>query len=238
MKKLLRILAISISLALTPIASIAGGIPVIDVASIAEAIKTLIQLEKEFSELQEQTGLSTEQLRSLTGARGMADLVNDPTSRYYIPAKYQDILKLTAGIAGGDYDALQDRVAELLNAAKILDITDTGYVAGSKEYDAFVSDQNQIALNSALAEEAYDAANRRTENLQFLLEEINNAEDPKDIADLQARISAEQLMLTNEQNKLIALNQTQEAYWQRQNQRTKEERIKALGDGDLQTIDW
>lgn len=237
-KKIIHTLAIAGSLALSPVQSFATGIPVIDVASIAEAIKQLVEMEKQFSELQEQTGLTTEQLRSMTGARGMADLVNDPTSRYYIPAEYQDVLKLTANIKGGDYDGLQNRVAEILEASKILDIEDTGYDPSSKEGRAFVSDQNQIALNSALAEEAYNSANKRTENLQLLIEEVNKAQDPKDIADLQARISAEQLMLTNETNKLAALQQNKEAYWQRQNQRTKEESIKALGDGSLNAIQW
>jgi len=45
-------------------------------------------------------------------------------------------------------------------------------------------------------------------------------------------------MLTNETNKLVALKQNQDAYWRRQNQRTKEESIKALGDGSLNAIQW
>ena len=237
LKKLIRTIAMTLTLSL-PLPALAGGVPVIDVASIAEAIKTLIQLEKQFSELQEQTGLSEEQLRSLTGARGLADLVNDPDSRYYIPAEYLDILKLTAGIAGGDYDALQDRIDVILDEAIVLDVDDTGLVDGSDEYNAYVSDQNQIAINTALAEEAYNEANRRTANLQTLLDQINSAEDPKEIADLQARISAEQLMLSNEQNKLAALDQAERAYWQRQQQRSKEIGLKALGAGVITHIDF
>lgn len=221
-----------------PLPSMAGGIPVIDVAAIAEAVKTLIQLEKQFSELQEQTGLTEEQLRSMTGSRSMADLVNDPESRFYIPAEYQDVLKLTAGINGGDYDGLQNRIENLLEAATLLDIDDSPYEPDSVEGQAYVADQNQIALNSALAEAAYDEANRRTENLQILLDKVNDAEDPKDIADLNARIAAEQLMLTNEQNKLLALQQSQSAYWERQSQRRKEGSIKALGGQEYSNIDW
>lgn len=221
-----------------PLPSMAGGIPVIDVAAIAEAVKTLIQLEKQFSELQEQTGLTEEQLRSMTGSRSMADLVNDPESRFYIPAEYQDVLKLTAGINGGDYDGLQNRIEDLLEAATLLDIDETPYGADSLEGQAYVADQNQIALNSALAEAAYDEANRRTENLQVLLDKVNDAEDPKDIADLNARIAAEQLMISNEQNKLLALEQSQSAYWERQNQRRKEARIQALGNGELPDLEW
>lgn len=236
-QKFIRATILATTLALS-LPSMAGGIPVIDVASIAEAVKTLLQLQKQFSELQEQTGLSEEQLRSMTGSRSMADLVNDPQSRFYIPAEYQDVLKLTAGINGGDYDGLQNRIEQLLEAATLLDIEDTPYGADSLEGQAYVADQNQIALNSALAEEAYNEANRRTENLQVLLDRVNHAEDPKDIADLNARIAAEQLMISNEQNKLLALQQNQAAYWERQNQRRKEAKIKALGNGELPEFEW
>jgi len=174
LKKSCVALAIMGAIAFTPTVSNATGIPVIDVASIAETVKQLIEMEKQFSELRAQTGLSTEQLRSMTGARGMADLVNDPTSRYYIPADYRDVLKLTAGISGGDYDGLQTRIKDLLDAAKILDISETGFKPNSKEGKAFVSDQNQIALSSALAEEAYNSANLRTAKLQVLLDKVNH----------------------------------------------------------------
>ena len=98
--------------------------------------------------------------------------------------------------------------------------------------------QNQIAINGALAEAAYDEANLRTANLQTLLDRINSAEDPKEIADLQARISAEQLMLSNEQIKLAALSETQETYWERQQQRSKEERLRVLGNGTINIPNW
>ncbi len=237
LKKLVQTLLISTAL-LMPVPSFSSGIPVVDVASIAEAIKTIIELQKHYSELKEQTGLSIDQLQALTGARGLANLVNDPTSRYYIPAEYQEVLQLTAGIAGGDYDDLQNRVDALLNAAKIIDVGDTAFGAASIEGQAFVADQNQIAINSALAEESYNEASRRTANLQVLLDRVNTADDAKEIADLQARISAEQLMLTNEQNKLIALSETQEAYWERREQQIKEGRIKALGNGEITEIVW
>lgn len=229
--------ALTLSMGL-PVQSMASGIPVVDIASIAQTIKQLLEMQKQFSELQNQTGLAADQLDSLTGVRNMADLVNDPSSRYYIPADYQDILKLTAMIQGGDYDGLQDRLGDILDAVTLLDIDDTAYASGSIEAEDYVADQNQIALNSALAEAAYNEANDRTANIQVLLDKVNDATDPKDIADLQARIAAEQLMLTNEQNKLIALEQTQAAYWERQQQRKKEGRIMALGKGEYTNVDW
>lgn len=218
--------------------SFAGGIPVIDVTAIAEAVKTLVQLEKQFDELQQQTGISAEQLEALTGARGLADLVNDPSSRYYIPAELGEVLKLTADMGGGDYDELEDRIQEIMSATRIMDVDEVGLEVGSTHSIDFSANQNQVALNSALAEQAYNEANKRTQNLQVLLERINIAEDPKEIADLNARIAAEQLMLTNETNKLTALQQSQTAYRERQSQRTLEKRIQSTGGKGFDFVSW
>ena len=56
---------------------------------------------------------------------------------------------------------------------------------------------------------------------------MNDAPDSKDIADLTARINAEQAMLTNEGNKLIALNQARESFWETRKQQGYELRKKS-----------
>lgn len=84
------------------------------------------------------------------------------------------------------------------------------------------SDATQVAINQAMAEEAYARANKRFDRLQELLDYVENPcgsaagsctrkNDLKRMADLQARILAEQAMLMNEQNRLLALGQFQQA---------------------------
>ena len=61
--------------------------------------------------------------------------------------------------------------------------------------------------------------------------EINH--ESKDIADLTARIGAEQAMLTNESNKLIALNQARESFWETRRQQGYELKKQALGSPEF-----
>lgn len=211
----------------------ATGFPVIDIASIAkDAIswaQQVADMKLQYDQLVNSYKQSVKNYESISGIRNMADLVNNPASRYYIPAEYQDILRLSTGIRGGHYDDLQNRVAELREGAKLLDIDDSWDDENSISGIAFVSAQNQIAINSALSEKAFNEINLRTNNLQILLDKVNDAPDGKDIADLTARIAAEQAMLINESNKLTALNQARESFWETRKQQGYERRKISLG---------
>lgn len=211
----------------------ATGFPVIDLASIAKNAISWAQqvadMKLQYDQLVNSYKQSVKNYESISGIRNMADLVNNPASRYYIPAEYQDILRLSTGIRGGHYDDLQNRVAELREGAKLLDIDDSWDDENSISGIAFVSAQNQIAINSALSEKAFNEINLRTNNLQILLDKVNDAPDGKDIADLTARIAAEQAMLINESNKLTALNQARESFWETRKQQGYERRKISLG---------
>lgn len=69
----------------------------------------------------------------------------------------------------------------------------------------------RIAIHQAMAQEAYARTTLRYEKIQQFLDDIKNATDPKAIFDLQARVQAEQAMLQNEQNQLLALSQMQQS---------------------------
>lgn len=236
MKTVIKYLVMS-ALILLPIANANAGVPVIDATSIAkDAVswaKQVADMKMQYDQLVEQYDQAVQNYESITGIRNMGDLVNNPESRYYIPAEYQDVLKLSAGIMDGDYDELQDRVAALREGAKILDIDDAWFNEDSNAGIAYLAAQNQIAINSALSEKTFDEINRRTNNLQTLLDKVNDAPDGKDIDDLTARIAAEQAMLANETNKLIALNQTRDSFWETRKQQGYERRKISLGSPDF-----
>jgi len=61
---------------------------------------------------------------------------------------------------------------------------------------------------------------------------VNNAPDAKDIADLQGRIQAEQVMMQNEANKLAMLQQLASAQRDLAMQQAAERRMKATR-GDM-----
>jgi len=236
MRTLIKYIFLS-TLIFLPLGNASAGVPVIDATSIAKTAiswaKQVADMKLQYDQLVDTYDQVVKNYESITGIRDMGSLVNNPASRYYIPAEYQDVLKLSAGIMDGDYDDLQDRVSALREGAKILDIDDSWIDEDSIAGIAFVAAQNQIAINSALSEKAFDEINLRTSNLQTLLDKVNDAPDSKDIADLTARIGAEQAMLTNEANKLTALNQARESFWETRRQQGYELKKQALGSPEF-----
>jgi len=153
---------------------------------------------------------------SMNGSRGMADLVNNPALRQYLPANYQDILR--SGY--GTWESIR-------SASKIMGIEDTTLSPTSDVAKAFESAARQASLNRATMEDGYNQASQRFDSIQVLLDKINAAPEQKDIADLQARIQAEQVMMQNENTKLAMLGQLAQAQRDLGNQRAMEIGMKA-----------
>jgi type IV secretion system protein VirB5 len=178
----------------------AGGIPVIDVANLAEGVLQYVELIEQYNMLVDQYNKAVEQYDSLNGIRGMADLVNNPDLRQYLPEDFQSILD--GGY--GNWESIRD-------AYKKLKIEDTPIGTDTDTAKAFEQITKQAAVNRATTEDAYSKASQRFTDIQTLLDKVNDAPDAKDIADLQARIQAEQVMLQNENIKLAMLAQLQKA---------------------------
>ncbi|MDD1640992.1 MAG: P-type DNA transfer protein VirB5 [Methylococcaceae bacterium] len=153
---------------------------------------------------------------SMNGSRGMADLVNNPAARQYLPANYQDILSSGYG-----------NWASIRSSAKVMGIEDTTLNPTSDVAKAFESTARQSALNRATMEDGYNQASQRFSSIQVLLDKVNAAPDQKDIADLQARIQAEQVMMQNESTKLAMLGQLAQAQRDLSNQQAMEIGMKS-----------
>ena len=153
---------------------------------------------------------------NLNGVRNMGSLVNNPVSRKYLPDDYQTIL--SNGV--GQWEAIRD-------AAKKFEIASTSLSASSDAARAFEQVAKQAAINRAGAEEAYRTASQRFSDIQVLLDRVNSAPDAKDIADLQGRIQAEQVMMQNEANKLQMLAQLASAQKDLHNQQVNEISMKS-----------
>lgn len=194
-----------------------AGIPVLDSANLAQAIQQVTAWAEQAKQMAAQIKEMEETNRNMSGVRGMGDLANNPASRNYLPSDYQSILN--NGV--GNWKAIYE-------AAKIYDIALSSLAANSDTSQAFQQAARQAAINRAAAEEGYLAASQRFAAIQVLLDKVNAAPDAKDIADLQARIQAEQVMMQNEANKLQTLAQLAQAQRDLQAQQAREISIKAL----------
>ncbi len=219
MKKLLAMAGLIAGLSLSNTAS--AGIPVIDAANLANSLQQVIawgkqyaQMKEQFENMQQQLQQAQQTFTSLNGARGMESLVNNPALRQYLPSDYQSILN------GGYGNSNSIRAA-----SKLYGIENTTLNPNSAGAKLFESQANQAALNRAMNEEAYKQAGQRFSSIQVLLDKVGNAPEAKDIADLQARIQAEQVMLQNENVKLNMLAQLQQSQRDLAAQQSKEIRM-------------
>lgn len=101
--------------------------------------------------------------------------------------------------------------------------------------EALERTRQQVALNRAVADMIYKNADARIDKLNDLTQQINAAGDPKQKDELQLRISAEQMMLANEQTKIAALDMEQRAMAAIDEQIKKEIIREKLGGG---TSSW
>lgn len=194
-----------------------GGIPVIDGANLAQAIQQVMAWAQQYQQMVEQIEQMQQAYNNLNGVRNMGSLVNNPASRKYLPDDYQTIL--SNGV--GQWEAIRD-------AARKFDMATSSLAASSDAAQAFEQVAKQAAINRAGAEEAYKMASQRFSDIQVLLDRVNSAPDAKDIADLQGRIQAEQVMMQNEANKLQMLAQLASAQRDLQSQQAREISMKAL----------
>lgn len=178
-------------------------------AQASDMAQQLSQLKQQYDQLQTT-------YNSLNGARGMGSLVNNPALRQYLPSNYQQILNSGYGNS-----------SSIREASKVFDINQTTLGANTDAANAFNSNANQAAINRATAEEGYQRASNRFADIQVLLDKVNESHDAKDIADLQARIQAEQVMMQNESNKLAMLGQLAQAQRDLAAQRATEIGMKA-----------
>ncbi|RYZ91775.1 MAG: P-type DNA transfer protein VirB5 [Proteobacteria bacterium] len=195
MKRIIRALLVLVAIACGTHAN--AQIPVTDLGSIAQQVQQVAAWGKQFAQMQTQYNQLQSTYNSLSGIRGMANLVNNPALRNYLPTEYQDMLSGT-GMPPG----LSGNISSIRDSARILGIQSTALDMASDTARGMQNMQNQNALNRAIGEEGYRQAASRFSSIQVLLDKVNATPDQKDILDLQGRIQAEQVMLQNEQSKL------------------------------------
>lgn len=216
MKKLLRIFALC--LGLIGGQSAHAGIPVIDVANLAEAIQQTLAWAEQYGQMEQEITTLTSQLNqlqtsynSIQGVRGMGSLVNNPALRKYLPDDWNSTMNLVGTASSGSYGSLSTSIDAIKSAANIMDIGDSGLNTTSAPAKLFTGSKNQAAVNRAVGEAGMQQASARFDSIQTLLDKVNDAPDDKDVQDLQARISAEQAMIQNEAVKTAYLQQLQQA---------------------------
>lgn len=180
-----------------------GGIPVVDGASIADrAVKhaeTMLKYAEQIGVLKDQLDNQRRQLESITGVRNLGDILNNPAIRSALPVDARVILRQAES---GDFEAILRRIER------------EERLTGNYETDRKNLDNRaeQLALRSqALSEQIQKGMTARMQQISQLQAQINMTQDPKAIADLQARLMVEQANVQVDQTRADMLQRQLEA---------------------------
>lgn len=184
--------------------SFAGGIPVIDVSSIAQQIIQVEHMVRQIEQLQEQITLSHQELKNISGVRGLGNIIDSAYDK---------------SVHVNPNTVLQSQ--NIKNASQI----------GLTGELATLYDTQNINSATALAQsqKSLEQSKERFNALSVLLNKVNDSPEQKDILDLQARISVEQAFLQNEMIKLSMLQSETEAKKSIQEQKIQQMRLRSGG---------
>lgn len=178
-----------------------GGIPTLDINSIAQLNALLDQLNTAKAQLEH----TKEQLKALTESSGFGYVINNPSvrdaMRQVLPADATNLI---------DRLESQQHLGENINAS--IDYVNAP-VHSIEEESTKLRDRyiNISATKKALAEQSYQATTNHLKTLDDLQKAINTTKNPKEIAELQAQIAVEQANLQTTQLRMDLVKQQLEA---------------------------
>ena len=196
----------------------AQGIPVIDQTAILKHIESIAQLKSQLDALHQQIEQAQQlygSLNKLTDMADVANVLNDPAIRKALPSDFAAIEGLLKGEGSGVFKD---------SASKFLEGNST-YRTDADDFYAkeLARVQNKNAGQMSLGQQMYDAATKRIDGIDQLREKISTAGDAKEIADLQARLQAEQAFLQTDVLRMEGLRMVQQAQTQVDEQRKAED---------------
>lgn len=185
----------------------ASGIPVVDVSNLTQSIMQVEHMLTQIEQLKDQIQKAQEQIDRANGVRGYGNVIDtayDTAMNVDTDAALSDL-----GLKRGNEYNLSDETAEV-------------YDYGNE----------RTAEWNARSTQALQQTQERFQKLAGLVREVNQAEDEKDIEDLQARIQAESVLMENELAKLKMLESQAKAQQAAHDAMVRQRRIDASGDLD------
>jgi type IV secretion system protein VirB5 len=212
--------AIAGALSTTP--ARATGIPVVDIANL---LQTLLQVMNDITEIENQVQQIRQlesQLRSLNGVRNLGDILNNPALRNYVPAEAYTVLNAvnTAGYGG--------------LSATARSLRDVGMVYNCMDLSGSARTTCQAALaqpyqHKGILQDAMKSAAGRLSQINALMTRVNATEDQKAVQEIQARIGAENALLSHEVSQVQMLQGMADSEERIARSRDRERQYQMLG---------
>jgi type IV secretion system protein VirB5 len=204
----------------------AAIIPVIDATALVQLVTQLQTMEAQLLTAGNQLTEAQNTLQSMSGRRGMENLLSG-TARNYLPT---DWTQLAAALndTGSAYGALEREVQGIIRQNAVLTDAELSSLTPALRELVATGRQNAAALEG-LSRQALANSSQRFAAIQQLIQAIGTATDQKAILDLQARIGAESGMLQNETSKLQTLYRITDAEERARIQRVREYSVADVG---------
>lgn len=202
-------------------------IPVTDGLSIAtnvsNQVETIAKWKLQYDQMMSQINNMERQYTSLTGSRGLGTIMNNPSMRDYLPQDWQGVYDR---VKSGGYSGLTGTGRSVYQSNQIYD--SCAFISVADQRTACEARAVKGAQDKGFALDAYNAAKGRIGQIDQLMGQINSTQDPKAIAELQARIGAEQANIQNEQTKLQMYSMVAAA----------EDKVQAQRQREIQARTW
>lgn len=180
---------------------------VVDAPAIVQLIQEVQTTAQHLQTARAQLQQAQQALQTMTGDRGMEQLLSG-TVRNYLPSNWTQVTGVLQG--SGGFGSLSTDVQSIVTANAVLSPQRLATLSPGGQ-QLIQNSRQWSAMQQALSHQALSNASNRFAAIQTLIAAISSATDQKGILDLQARISAELGMLQNEQTKLQVLNQATQA---------------------------
>ena len=175
----------------------AQGIPVFDAANYANMIQTITAWQQQIAAMKQQYDQAMTQYQALTGIRGYGNLLSNPTLQQFLPS---DVRNLYTAVNSKNPWITLNTSAQAARNAKAIFSCDS--VPAGIPRNACMSSLNKNFADQDLFQQSYNQTLAQDQKINDLMSQINQTQDPKAIAELQARLAAEQSIQQNAMLKL------------------------------------
>ncbi len=200
----------------------AQGIPVIDVANLVQTIQQVLDDITSIENQVQQINQLQSQLNSINGIRNLGQVFNNPMLKNYVPAEAYTYLN---AVNTSGYSGLNATAKALRDAGMVYNCMD---LAGAARTDC-QSALAQPYQHKGLLQDAMKSAAGRLTQINSLMDQINATNDQKAVQEIQARIAAENALLTHEVSQVQMLQGMADSEERIARSRERERQYQMLG---------
>ena len=182
-----------------------AGIPVIDAASLAQAIQSVMASMTQIQNQYQQIVGMERQIDSISNARSLGSVLNNPALQNYVPREANTMVR---SLESGGYRTLSGASKTLRDAQMTYNCMDVDDVGRRTHCQSTLAKPYQ---QKAFMEDALSKAKDRVAQINSLMVRAGATTDQKEIQEVAARIGAENALLQHEVSQIELMRGLAEA---------------------------